>query len=392
VINGVLALPGFNQLLSPETGTLTAADISLIVGLPNIGVILGLPLATVLGDNFGRKWSLIVACLISAVAGAVQTAAFNVAALIVGRAIANVAIFMFIVLSTTFLAEVAPSSIRGLVVGTSIVLIDFAALVTAGINWGMSTVRGSLSYRLPLGLQVAFPLFLIIGFLCIDDSPTSYLIKSQDGKAEQCLRSLRKGHDEIEIQSELQALKSQSALRAEEVKIPMTALFHDVNLRRTLLAISVPVMQSMSGIAFATNYATIFLKQVGGGSNPYILTLGLAILALGGAIAGIFTVDWMGRRTLALYSFSIIFFIDLGIGILGFFQHHHPAVHKAIAALSLMFAFFFAAGFGPLAYIVSSEMPTARLRNKTNALVFFCVACSNVVVLNILPFISRPDA
>jgi len=316
---------------------------------------------------------------------------------------------MFMILSTPFLAEVAPSSIRGLVVGTSIVLIDFAVVVTAGINWGMSTITGPLSYRLPLGLQVAFPIFLIIGFLFIDDSPTSYLIKSQDQKAEQCLRSLRKGHDEVEIRSELQALKAQSALRAEEVKIPLSALFKGVNLRRTLLACSIPVMQSMSGIAFATNYATIFLKQVAGGSNPYVLTLGLALLALGGAVAGIFVVDWMGRRTLALYSFTIIFLIDLAIGILGFpphthGHHHHinnhsnsnsnnnPAMGKAIAALSLLFAFFFAAGFGPLAYIVSSEMPTARLRNKTNALVFLCVACSTTVVLNILPFISRPNA
>lgn len=299
---------------------------------------------------------------------------------------------MFLVLSTTFLAEVAPSDIRGLVVGTSIVLIDFAAVVTAGINWGMSTLTGPLSYRLPLGLQVAFPILLLIGFLFVDDSPTSYLIKSQDDKAETCLRSLRKGHSEVEIQSELQALRAQSALRAEETKVSWFALFKGVNLRRTLLAISIPVMQCMSGIAFATNYATIFLKQVAHGSNPYILTLGLAVLALGGAVAGIFVVDWMGRRTLALLSFVIIFVIDVGVGVLGFFDSADMAVSKAIAALSLMFGFFFAAGFGPLAYIVSSEFPTARLRNKTNALVFFCVACSNTLVLNILPFIAQPDA
>ncbi|GAB7344713.1 hypothetical protein MBLNU457_3185t1 [Dothideomycetes sp. NU457] len=417
VINGVLALPGFHVLISPKTHFLRAGDISLIVGLPNIGVLFGLPLSTFLADRYGRRRALIVAAVIGVVAGALQTAAFSLATFIVGRVVAYVAIFMFLSLSTPFLAEVAPSNIRGLVVGTSIVLIDFAAVVTAGINWDMSTVRGPLSYRLPLGLQVAFPIFLIIGFLFIDDSPTSYLIRSKDKKAEQCLRSLRRGHDEVEIRSELQALKAQSALRAEEVKIPLSALFKGVNLRRTLLACSIPVMQSMSGIAFATNYATIFLKQVVGGSNPYVLTLGLAILALGGAVTGIFVVDWMGRRTLALSSFVIIFLIDLGIGILGFFPHahgyhHHIISHsssssssssninnsnnnnigKAIAALSLMFAFFFAAGFGPLAYIVSSEMPTARLRNKTNALVFLCVACVNTLVLNILPFISRPDA
>lgn len=40
-------------------------------------------------------------------------------------------------------------------------------------------------------------------------------------------------------------------------------------------------------------------------SNPFALTLGLTVLAFGGAIAGLFLVDYVGRRTLALTTFMV---------------------------------------------------------------------------------------
>jgi len=87
VINGVLALPGFHVLI--KNGVLSAGDISLIVGLPNIGVLLGVPLSAFLAERYGRRWALIVAAVISAIAGVLQTAAFNFATFVVGRVIAS---------------------------------------------------------------------------------------------------------------------------------------------------------------------------------------------------------------------------------------------------------------------------------------------------------------
>ena len=110
--------------------------------------------------------------------------------------------------------------------------------------------------------------------------------------------------------------------------------------------------------------------------------LGLNILALGGAITGLFLVDIIGRRTLALTTFVLIFIIDLVIGSLGFVDAtHSPAASRTIAAFCLMFAFLFAAGFGPLTYIVSSEVPTARLRNKTSAFTFLTLALFSLAVV-----------
>jgi len=52
-------------------------------------------------------------------------------------------IFMFIVNASTFLAEIAPQEIRGILIGISIVLIDAAAVLAAGLNWGFSAQTGN---------------------------------------------------------------------------------------------------------------------------------------------------------------------------------------------------------------------------------------------------------
>lgn len=303
------------------------------------------------------------------------------------------AIFIFIVMGSTFLSEISPEQYRGAIVGLSIVLIDAASVLASGINWALSTNLSQFSFRFPVGLQIAFPAVIALALLFVDDSPTFYLTKSQDDRALQSLRSIRHGYSDAEVAGEFAALKAQAELRREEVNVPWTHIFKGTDLRRTLLSLSIGNMQQVSGIAFATNYATLFLQTIGSDVSAFLLTLVIAILALSGAVAGLFLVDTVGRRPLALTTFVILFFIDLIVGVLGFTDYMHNAnMSRAIAAFCCMFSFFFATGFGPLTYVVASEMPTARLRNVTSAFSFLVLACFSTLVVYVLPYIANADA
>ena len=89
----------------------------------------------------------------------------------------------------------------------------------------------------------------------------------------------------------------------------------------------------------------------------------------------------------------MVFCIDLVVGVLGFMDYTgNPSIAKAIASMCMLFSFFFAAGFGPLTYVVSAEIPTARLRNKTSSFSFLTLAAFSTVVIYVLPYISQPDA
>lgn len=395
LIGGLLAMPPFvdrfGSVHTADGTSLSATDEGLIVGFPTTGCILGLPLSALLADRYGRKITLLVGCLISVVGSAIQTAAPNLAALIVGRWIANAAIFLFIVMGSTFLAELAPSELRGSIVGLSIVLIDLAAVLSSGLNWAFSTNLTNLAWQLPTGLQLIWPGIIALGIvLFVQDSPTFFLTRGEDDRAMQSLRRVRGGYTEAEIQAEFAGLKTQNDLRREAVAVPWTHIFKGPDLRRTLLALSIGNMQQLSGIAFATNYATTFLASVEHEVSAYLLVTCMGLLALCGAVVGLFVVDVIGRRPLALTTFTILFAINVVVGVLGFTDYAaNTHLSRTIAGFCGMFAFFFAAGFGPLTYVIAGEMPTARLRNATNAFSFFVLACFMTVVNYVLPYISN---
>lgn len=93
IMSGVLAMvPFVNQYGSvhtPQGTMLSATDIGVMTAVPTTGCLLGLPLAAFVGDRFGRKKTLILACVISAVGAALQTSAHGQAQLVVGRWISS---------------------------------------------------------------------------------------------------------------------------------------------------------------------------------------------------------------------------------------------------------------------------------------------------------------
>ena len=232
---------------------------------------------------------------------------------------------------------------------------------------------------------------MAVCMLYVMDSPTSYLIVGDDANAEKSLRLVRHGYSEEEIAREMVTLKWQNQLRKENDEVKWYEIFKGTNLRRTLLGTFLAVIQNLSGSIFAGNYATIFLSQIGTG-NPFVLVFGLNILVLGGSVIGLSLVDSLGRRRLLMLSFLLLAVIDLIIGCLGFADATSLPVIKAIAALSLIFGFVNACGLSPLIWLVAAELPTARLRNITNAWILLCISVSNLTVNYVFPYITNADA
>ena len=299
--------------------------------------------------------------------------------------------FVLVGMAITFQNEISPPCLRGFLGGLSVVSIQSAALIVSGINWGTHNIPTSLSWRLPIGLQNIFPLIIAASTTFVMDSPTSYLIKGDDANAEKSLRRVRQGYTDAEIANEMENLRRQKSLRAAEKEVPWLDIFRGTNLRRTVLATYVGMMISVSGLIYATNYATVFLAQVGE-NDPYLLVFALNILTFAGALAGGALIDVVGRRNLALWTFTAILVIDLVIGGLGFATITNTKATKAIAGFCLMFGFFVSCGFGPLSYVNTAEMPSARLRNKTNAFALLCNSLTSLTVTYVFPYISNADA
>lgn len=91
------------------------------------GSLVGALFAGTLADRMGRRGALQVASLVFVVGAVLQASAQNVGHLIVGRIISGLSIGVTSSQSCVYLAELAPSSIRGRIVG----------IQQWSIDWGM---------------------------------------------------------------------------------------------------------------------------------------------------------------------------------------------------------------------------------------------------------------
>jgi MFS family permease len=67
---------------------LSARDVSVMTAVPTVGSLFGAWISAYCGDKLGRKKTLLVGCVISIIAAAIQTASSSIAVITVGRSIA----------------------------------------------------------------------------------------------------------------------------------------------------------------------------------------------------------------------------------------------------------------------------------------------------------------
>ncbi|KAK5024679.1 hypothetical protein LTS07_008525 [Exophiala sideris] len=368
---------------------LSARNVSIITATPTAGAFVGAIVTSMLGDRFGRKKTIWIGCLIAFAAMSIQTAATNVAIITVGRTLAGVSNFMFINMAISFSVELAPPSLRGAIVSLSTVSLTFAACIASAVNLGTQTIDSNLAWRIPVGIQLVGPVLIGSAILFVKESPTFFLIKSEDENARKSLAYVRHGWTDPEIDQELQNLRLQHALRATEVQVSWRDIFKGTDLRRTVLATFFSVALQVSGLAYAGQYARIFFTQIGN-ATPLLMVFALCLLE--GGIVGQFLIEILGRRKQAIIFTTLIACIDLIVGCLGFAPATNKSASTTIAGFSLLFGFCITAGMNPLSYTSLGEFPTARLRNKTGAFALLSANLSILAVSYVLPYIVNPDA
>ena len=131
-----MALKSFTN----EFGTLSATTSANVVSTYQAGAFFGSLFGYPLGYFFGRKWGLFVAAAIFCVASAIMCAASHhtgLGPMYAGRVLAGAAIGSASNLAPMYIAEIAPSSIRGQLVGLYELGWQIGGIVGFWINFGV---------------------------------------------------------------------------------------------------------------------------------------------------------------------------------------------------------------------------------------------------------------
>ncbi|ERT01954.1 hypothetical protein HMPREF1624_00249 [Sporothrix schenckii ATCC 58251] len=378
-VNGILAMESFLYQFAGDGSVqrtpdstpppLPVSQQAIIVAMLSVGTVVGALLAAPSGDYFGRRRSMIASVGVFVFGAIFQICSTNIPTLLVGRFFAGVGVGTISVLVPLYQSEMAPKWIRGTLVCAYQLFITIGLLAASIVNILTYKLNGSAAYRIPMGLQLTWACVLTLGLLVLPETPRYLVKRGQKEAAALSLSRLRRL--DITHPALIEELAEIIANHEYELALgPDTyrdAFFGSPHLgRRTLTGCILQTLQQLTGINFIMYYGTSFFRQAGLG-NAFTVSLIINVVNSVSTIPGLFVVESWGRRNLLMIGAAGMAVSQL---IVASFATAAPSdmaqtSMQILVIFVAIYIFFFAASWGPVAWVVTSEIYPLKVRAKS---------------------------
>ena len=403
LIAAVSALGGL--LFGYDTGVINGAQFYLtehfglsdalkgwVVGSALLGCFVGAIVAGPLSIKIGRKWSLIISAIFFTVSaygsGLPEFLPQSVSMLVVFRIIGGLGIGVASMNAPMYIAEIAPSDIRGRMVTyyqLAIVIGFFVVFLATYFIGNDLTVAENIEFgwrRMFWSELIPSILFLVLLFI-VPKSPRWLALK---GKETAALAVLQKINGDELASKELHNIKASLNETNDGIKV---SYFSKGILAIIAIGTVLSVLQQFTGINAVLYYgADIFEKALGFGKEDVLAQqILLAFVNLIFTFVAMFTVDKFGRKPL-LYIGSvgmIIGFLLLGITL----QQGNVGIWSLIGVL--MFIASFALSMGPVVWVLLAEMFPNKIRSVAMSVAVAAQWAANYVVSQSFPVVMGSD-
>lgn len=357
----------------------------LAMSIALAGCLVGAMTAGILADRLGRKPLLLLSALIF-VLTAYGTGAFSVFAyFLMARFLGGIAIGIASGLSPMYIAEVAPTSVRGKLVSLNQLTIVIGILAAQIVNWLL--VSDSAEWNKLMAWRwmfwaAAFPAgaFLLLAAL-IPESPRWLAMK---GKRARAMATLTKIGGENYAAQELQAFDEASAQQAAQGGLQL--LFSRPFRRVLLIGIVVAMFQQWCGTNVIFNYAQEVFQSAGYDvDNTFINIVVTGIANLIFTFVAIYTVDRLGRRALMLIGAGGLAGIYFTLG-LCYYLHLSGTVMVCLVVMAIAC---YAMSLGPVTWVLLSEIFPNRVRAVAVATATFALWVASCTLTYTFPFLNK---
>ena len=403
LITAVSAIGGL--LFGYDTGVINGAQFYLskhfdldsamkgwVVGSALLGCLVGAIASGPLSIKFGRKHSLILSAVLFSLSaygsGLPVVFSESISLLVVFRIIGGLGIGIASMNAPMYIAEIAPSDMRGkmvtyyqlaIVIGFFVV---FLATYFIGNNLSEAeNIKFGWKYMFWSEL-IPSCIFLILLFF-VPKSPRWLALKGKDDEA---LVTLTKIHGLEQANKEMVDIKE--SLKASDKSIKVN-YFSKVILGIIIIGTALSVLQQFTGINAVLYYgADIFEKSLGFGKEDVLAQqILLAFINLIFTFIAMFTVDKFGRKPLIyIGSFGMIIgFLLLGFSLQG----------QSVGVISLLGVLIFIASFalsmGPVVWVLLSEMFPNKIRSVAMSVAVAAQWAANYVVSQSFPVVMNSE-
>ncbi|KAI8715988.1 hypothetical protein NCS52_01108100 [Fusarium sp. LHS14.1] len=309
VIGGTMALESFIRDFGLDTAEKTERDTlqGNIVSTFQAGCFFGALLTFPIAEKYGRKKTIIGAALVFLLGGTLMTAANgNMSMVVGGRAVAGLGIGASSLTVPVYIAETAPPSIRGRLVGIFEIASQGGGMLGFWINYATDRtidVNSKTQWIIPLALQLAPGLGLAIGMTWCPESPRWLARGDQFEAAEKVLtmiRGLPSEHEYIRHEmGEIRAQVEERSTNKMSKKDQFKKLFQKGVRNRMGIGMALMFLQSFTGVNIITYYAPRIFESLGvPGTSLKLFSTGFYGIAktLGMFLFTFWVVEKVGRR------------------------------------------------------------------------------------------------
>ena len=357
---------------------LTPTSLGFTVAIALWGTLMGAAFGGWAGDRFGRRYSLRVLAVLFALSAVGCAYSWDWTSFVVFRFIAGVAIGASSVVGPMYIAEIAPASWRGRMVGTFQLNIVLGILVAYFSNYVIGTLNlGATEWRWKVGVA-AVPAVLFLAMLFrILRSPRWLLKHGKVAEARQVLEKIAGASAGAEMAEIEESLSSDHAagdqpLFSRRYRIPV------------MLAVSLALFNQFSGI----NPILYYLNDIFARAGFSKVSGDLQAVAIG-ATNLIFTllamsiIDKVGRKVLLLVG-SVGTLVCLSIVASIFVSHRYA---NLILFPLIGFVAFFAVSQGSVIWVYISEIFPNSVRGKGQSLGSFTHWVADASLTNLFPIV-----
>jgi len=324
-------------------------------------------LAGQIADWIGRKNTMIAFLAISYASITLEFISTTNEMFFAGKFLNGFVVGTLAAVCTTYLGEVSPLAIRGLL--TCLIALAYTVgPLTASLILNTTGVwDDKWAYRAVFCAQYGF---LAIATMFVPFMPESPWWLAGKGKDDKALHSLRRlGYSrEGESEQRLAVIKLTLEQAAKETDgATYFECFRGTNLRRTIISIAPLSIQALGGVIFVAGYSTYYAQLAGYSTEmSFKLFVALQVVSMVGNICSWDIIDRFGRRTLTLWGTAGLTVILMLIG--GLATAATTSTITACLALIIVYGFIYNSTIGSTAYTILTENATSRLRIKTIAI------------------------
>jgi sugar porter (SP) family MFS transporter len=359
------------------------------------GEFVGVLMAGLLMEAFGRRWTYLIGSIITAAGVGMQIGSSEWKLFLGGRIINAIGFGCVFMVSPVWIGENVRPELRGFFLCLMNGSIIFGQFLVTLIARGFSEMTGYWSYEGLLLIQFLFTLIIWVFWPWYPESPYWLLKKRRFDEAQHHLEKIHGRKSEELITCEINRLQqvvqfSEELLSAAKAKGPLFAqCFQGSNLKRSLIAIMAAAAQQFIGAAFVIGYATYFLSLVGV-QDFFTVSAVLYVVMLVANLSAFFFIETAGRRPLLIGGMVFCTVTLLLIGAMDAVASE-TGIWVAVVMIYL-WAISYQLSMGAVGLALGSEVATPTLRGPVQSLIGMTQALTGWIFTFVTPYMINPDA